>query len=53
MENDFLAMEKILTAKKSFSSFSEAKVYIFSLGQNFLSGTKMILFGEKDGVIVS
>ena len=45
MEIDFLATEKFFVQlKRHFSSFLQAKMYIFSLGHSFSSGTKMILF---------
>ena len=49
MENDFLATDKIFpTLKSHFQSISQANVYFFSLGQNFLSRTKLVLSGTKN-----
>ena len=47
MENEFLAMEKILSWLKShFSSISQANVYFFSLGKKI---TQNILSSQMDG----
>ena len=48
MENDFLAMKKFCPWLKShFPSISQANMYFFRLGQNFLSAIENIMSDRK------
>ena len=48
IENDFLAAKKIDSwLKNHFPTISKANLYFFSLGQNFLPGTKIFCLGHK------
>ena len=49
----FWPQKNFVQLKSHFSSFSQAKVYIFSLGQYFLSGKKMFCLGQKTFNILS
>ena len=47
IENDFRLWNFFSIAKKLFSIHFTSKNVLFSLGQNFLSGTKMFCVGQK------
>ena len=48
MEGDFLAMKKFCPwLKTHFPSISQANIYVFSIGKDFLFGQKIFSYAKK------